>query len=73
MRITILICLLITTLLGAIFALSGGANRKDANKGTLTSVLGVTPRKPIEEWLVPLCVFSLSLTGLLLLYFFGGK
>ena len=73
MKITILICLLITTLLGAIFALSSVANSKDTNKGTLTSVLGVTPRKPIEEWLVPLCVFSLSLTGLLILYFFGGK
>ncbi len=77
MKITIFISLIITMLLSALFALSSVNNdskaKKNTNTGTVMNLIGVKPKRDSSERLVPLVIFTLSLTGVLLVYFFGGN
>ena len=77
MKTTIFISLIITMLLSAIFAppsVNNSSNsKKNGGEKTALEALGLKQRKDPSEWIVPLAIFTLSLAGVLLVYFFGGK
>lgn len=72
MKTTIFISLIITMFLSAVFALPNAKNNNGnkTNQGTILGAFGIRQKRDFSDWFTPFAMFTLSLVGVLLVYFF---